>query len=248
MQETCFSIGGSNRRPSVSLHYWCLCLHDETFCQVAGFYSGASVVHVFIIYTVFASQLLSFFPPPSVCFPSGFIWEICGGAVIGLLLQRPLIKLSAASLLCWSLLWMPIYLRHRVDLWDELCWELVKYGGGEDLIIWREKWCLCPSIASSISPLSPCISLYVSFSFFLSLPLSRAPLAIQRREALRNWKWQSRKKNRKTETGKETGDLGEGGGGGERGEGKRGWSEVLGGSKPGRTQCHIGRWEGGVRD
>lgn len=244
MQETCFSIGGSNRRPSASLHYWCLCLHDETFCQVAGLYSGASVVHVLIIYICVSTFF--FFSPPSACFPSGFIWEICGGAVIGLLLQRPLIKLSAASLLCWSLLWMPTYLRHRVDLWDELCWELVKYGGGEDLIIWREMWCLCPPIASSISALSPCISLYVSFSFFLSLPLSRAPLAIQRREALRNWKWQSRKRIEKLKRERRQGTWEKGGGGGgERGEGKRGWSEVLGGSKPGRTQCHIGRWEGG---
>lgn len=85
-------------------------------------------------------------------------------------------------------------------------------------------------------------------SFFLSPPLSRAPLAIQLREALRNWKRQSRKRIEKLKR-KGDGELAE-----KRGEGaRRGRGQEQGterGVKAGARQtrrCGT-RGDGGIRD
>lgn len=69
-------------------------------------------------------------------------------------------------------------------------------------------------------PLSP------SLSFFLSPPLSRAPLAIQHRGALRNWKRQSRKRIEKLKRERRRGVEKREEEGGVEGR-SRGWSEVL---------------------
>lgn len=117
-------------------------------------------------------------------------FQTCQGVVIGL--TRPLHQLSAEIFfswwgyhsvssflvscfhsspslprLCGSLLWMSVYLRHRADLWGQFCRELVKYSEGEseDFIIRSEIWCLCPSIASSVSP-SSSLSLSLSLCMF----------------------------------------------------------------------------------
>lgn len=79
-----------------------------------------------------------------------------------------------------------------------------------------------------------------SLSFFLSPPLSRAPLAIQLREALRNWKRQSRKRIEKLKR-KGDGELAE-----KRGEGaRRGRGQEQGtewGVKVDKALWHTLRW------
>ncbi len=87
----------------------------------------------------------------------------------------------------------------------------------EDFIIRREIWCLCPSITSSVS-LSSSLSLFVCFIFFLPLTATqRGAISHSAQRGLEELKATEQKKNRKTETGKETGELRKG----------RGWSEVL---------------------
>lgn len=75
----------------------------------------------------------------------------------------------------------------------------------ENFIIRREIWCLYPSNASSIFP---SFSLFVCFIFFLPLTTTqRGAISHSAQRDLEELKATEQKKNRKTETGKETGEL-----------------------------------------
>lgn len=118
---------------------------------------------------------------------SGFVPVLLGGII-----PSPFCFVSE---LRWSLLCVSVYLRH----WVLMC-NAVSAGRRCGIVKRNPKSPLSGGKKNRVSlrfylpfPSSFFLSLYVSFSFFLSPPLCRAPLAIQHRKALRNWKRQSRK-------------------------------------------------------